>query len=843
MSRRFLDRFAAALHGEPSRVFVHYYRSAASAEAVTFGDLRAQLAERVATIRAQAQPGDLVFILCDDPLRQIVWWLASLFAGVTPGILTPLTPKLDQAKYFHDLKALTEHYPTAHLLLDDIAASAEYSATVPADRRLRLDPSGTAELTIPPCDGQLIFQQSSGTTGLRKGVLLSEQVVVRQLDAYARAIALGPQDVIVSWLPLYHDMGLVGCLMQAVYQGTPFVQTSPFVWLQKPEWLFTAIRDHRGTLCWLPNFAFNLLADRVSPAALGADALSSLRAVVSCSEPVVAASLERFRHAFAAIGLRAGALSSSYALAENTFAATQSAPGSGVKIERINRAKLEVEHVAAPDAEGMPVASSGKAIANTRIRLRQGERLCADGEVGDIELSSDCQFDGYFGVGAGKPAFAADGWYVTGDYGYQRDGELFVLGRRNDLIIRAGRNLHPADLERVLDAEPEIKAGRVAAFGVFNESEGTEDVVVLAEFGGPRVSDVAAIVRSAQDRLSAELGVAPQRLEIVRPNWLVKSSSGKISRAGCRAKYLEMLQRRAAPRVFLPEYADTIDDATKDSFRTFGVESKVRTPTQIHAPGRISIGNWVSLGRHAKILMQTDFSGSRAMIEQHYPHVAHEFDPRIFGPRDPVLKIGDGTFIGDSVFISCALSIEIGRHVVFSDRVFLSDSNHCYDNPDLPILLQANTLGKPIVIEDHAWIGINAVILEGVTIGRHSIVSASAVVTSDVPPFSVVAGNPARVVRFICGKDGDPAPVATPQRKDKGVTVRLLHWFAQECLRTVTQDESILRSGLMDSLSSLRLFAWIEAEFAVSLSVVDLLAAKIDTVRGLAALLEKEAQP
>lgn len=843
MSRRFLDRFATALRSEPARVFVHYYRSAASAEAVTFGDLRAQLTERVATIRAQTQPGELVFILCDDPLRQIVWWLASLFAGVTPGILTPLTPKLDQAKYFDDLKAITEHYPTAHLLLDDIAASAEYSATVPADRRLRLEPSGTAELLIPGHDGSLIFQQSSGTTGLRKGVLLSEQVVVRQLDAYARAIALRGDDVIVSWLPLYHDMGLVGCLMQAVYQGTTLVQTSPFVWLQKPEWLFAAIREHRGTLCWLPNFAFNLLVDRVSPAAFGAGALSSLRAVVSCSEPVVAASLERFRDTFAPIGLRAEALSSSYALAENTFAATQSPPGAGVKIERINRAKLEVEHLAVLDAGGMAVASSGKAIANTRIRLRQGDRHCGDGEVGDIELASDCQFDGYFGVGAGKPAFTADGWYNTGDYGYQRDGELFVLSRRNDLIIRAGRNLHPADIERVLDAEPEIKAGRVAAFGVFNESEGTEDVVVLAEFGGPRVSDLDTIARAAQDRLSAELGIAAQRVEIVRPNWLVKSSSGKISRAGCRAKYLEMLQRRAAVRIFLTDYADTIDDTMKDSFRTFGAESKVRTPTQIHAPGRIAIGNWVSIGRHAKILMQTDFSGSRAMIEQHYPHVAHEFDPRIFGPRDPVLKIGDGTFIGDYVFISCTLSIEIGKHVVFSDRVFLSDSNHCYENPELPILLQANTLGRPIVIEDHAWIGINAVILEGVTVGRHSIVSASSVVTSDVPPFSVVAGNPARVVRFICGREDAAEPTPTAAKSDEDIGARLIRWFAQECRRAVALDESILRSGLMDSLSSLRLLAWIEAEFGVCLSVADLLAQKIDSVRGLAALLNREAQP
>jgi acyl-CoA synthetase (AMP-forming)/AMP-acid ligase II/acetyltransferase-like isoleucine patch superfamily enzyme/acyl carrier protein len=841
MSRRFLDRFAAALHGEPARVFAHYYRTAASAEAVTFGDLRAQLAERVATIRAQVQPGDLVFILCDDPLRQIIWWLASLFAGVTPGILTPLTPKLDQAKYFQDLKALTEHYPTAHLLLDDTAANAQYSDTLPSARRLRLESTGTAELAIPDCGRPLIFQQSSGTTGLRKGVLLSEEVVVRQLDAYAWAIALGPEDVIVSWLPLYHDMGLVGCLMQAVYHGTPLVQTSPFVWLQNPEWLVAAIRDHRGTLCWLPNFAFNLLADRVSTSAFGADTLGSLRAAVSCSEPVVAASLARFHEAFAPIGLRREALSSSYALAENTFAATQSAPGSGVKIERISRPKLEVEHAAVPDPDGTAVASSGTAIANTRIRLRQGGRICGEGEVGAIELSSDCQFDGYFGVGAGKPVFTADGWYVTGDYGYQRDGELFVLGRRDDLIIRAGRNLHPADLERVLDDEPEIKAGRVAAFGVFNESEGTEDVVVLAEFGGARVSDLDRIACSAQDRLAATLGVAAQRVEILRPNWLVKSSSGKISRAGCRSKYLEMLQRRESPRVFVTEYADTIDDVAKDSFRTFGAESKVRTPTQIHAPGRISIGNWVSLGRHGKILMQTDFSGSRKMIEQHYQDVAHAFEPRIFGPRDPVLKIGDGTFIGDYVFISCALSIEIGKHVVFSDRVFLSDSNHCFDNPDLPILLQANTLGHPIVIEDHAWIGINVVILEGVTIGRHSIVSASSVVTSDVPPFSVVAGNPARVVRFICGK-GEGAGAATPAPStDEDATARVLRWFAHECRRAISPDESILGSGLMDSLASLRLLAWLETEFHVSLSMTDLLAAKVDSARGLSAFLASKS--
>jgi len=555
MSRRFLDRILAALQEEPQRVFVSYYRSASKAEEITFGQLRPLLEERAGSIRAQTSPGDLLFILCDDPLEQIVWWLGALFAGVTPGILTPLTPKLDQRSYFQDLEKLIEHYPGAHLFLHDATANAEYSAILSPDRTLRAQAGAPAKLEIPSHGGPLIFQQSSGTTGLRKGVLLSEQVVTRQLDACARALALDRADVIVSWLPLYHDMGLVGCLMQAVYHGVPLVQTSPFVWLQKPEWLFAAIREHRGTLCWLPNFAFNVLADRVAPSEFDPGTLATLRAIVSCSEPVVASSLEKFHRAFAPIGLRGEALSSSYALAENTFAATQSPPGAGVQIERVNRQKLEADRIAVADPNGIEIASSGVPIENTRVRLRRDGQTCADGEVGDIELSSDCLFDGYFGVGAGQPAFTADGWYATGDYGYQRAGELFVLGRKNDLIIRAGRNIHPADIERALEAEPAIKPGRVAAFGVFNESEGTEDIVVLAEFGGPRVSDLDAIARLAQDRIAAALGIAAQQVEIVRPNWLVKSSSGKISRANCRAKYIEMRKRRETPRIFIADYA------------------------------------------------------------------------------------------------------------------------------------------------------------------------------------------------------------------------------------------------------------------------------------------------
>jgi acetyltransferase-like isoleucine patch superfamily enzyme/acyl carrier protein len=228
----------------------------------------------------------------------------------------------------------------------------------------------------------------------------------------------------------------------------------------------------------------------------------------------------------------------------------------------------------------------------------------------------------------------------------------------------------------------------------------------------------------------------------------------------------------------------------------------------------------VSLGRHGKILMQTDFSGSKEHIRQHYPDVEHDFDPVIFGKRSPVLTIGDGTSIGDSFFISCANRIEIGRHVLFSDRVFISDSNHLYDNPDLPIALQANDLGSPIIIEDHCWIGINVVILQGVRIGKHSIVSAASVVTQDVPPFSVVAGNPARVVRSIAPQKGGAATApAAESRSPSSPATELARsaaaYVSRELGRTVTPDDKLLRSGLLDSLATLRLFTFLEEKHGV----------------------------
>ena len=190
-------------------------------------------------------------------------------------------------------------------------------------------------------------------------------------------------------------------------------------------------------------------------------------------------------------------------------------------------------------------------------------------------------------------------------------------------------------------------------------------------------------------------------------------------------------------------------DEQKDAFRHFGLRSKIRTPVELTYPGHITVGDWVSLGRYGKIVMLPEqaFESSEAMIQQHYPELLSTLDRTIWDVRRPAdLQLGDGTSLGDRYFIICTESVKIGKHVMSSANTFISDCHHIYDTEVPPILLPV-TKGKPVVIEDHVWIGINCCILEGVTVGKHAVIGANSVVRDDVPPYTVVAGAPAKVVK------------------------------------------------------------------------------------------------
>jgi len=541
----FLSRFESLVTSDPERLALVHCANTKSFERITYSDLMAKISPVQQALSESIQSGTLFFIIHENPLEQIVFWLAAVRSGLVPGLLTPPTAKLPQAKYVKDLEDTLLAYPQASILYgDDIFVEAPSddrffsTSRMLAGGQVRRD-TALSKTTMPDKTPAFVFQQSSGTTGLRKGVLLSERAVVNQLEAYGRAIGISDDDIIVSWLPLYHDMGFVACFLGSLFWGIPLVVASPFTWLRQPGFLFQAIEAHRGTLCWLPNFAFNVMTERVDPAKFTRESLTKLRLVVNCSEPVLPRSLARFEEKFLPIGLATGVVSSSYAMAENVFAVTQTRIDQPVAIEAVDGVALDTSSQAIVNPGGRLFASSGSLISGTELRIVEFGEPLPDGHVGVIEISGDSLMSGYFGVGGDSQVIDDSGWFSTGDLGYLREGELYVIGRAKDVIIRGGRNIDPARLEAAANEVDGVKAGRTAAFAMPNEDEGTEDIVIVAEIDGSGSDrDFTRIRQAIVLGCQIEANVAPQVIKLVEAGWLVKSSSGKISRAHCRAKYL-----------------------------------------------------------------------------------------------------------------------------------------------------------------------------------------------------------------------------------------------------------------------------------------------------------------
>src|SRR5690606_13134490 len=322
-----------------------------------------------------------------------------------------------------------------------------------------------------PADPQAIafLQHSSGTTGLQKGVALSHGAVRRQLAAYGEAIGLTAGDVIVSWLPLYHDMGLIAGFMLPLVAGVPLVLMSPFDWVRHPALLLRAIHDFGGTLCWLPNFAYNHCARRIRRRDSEGVSLASMRLFVNCSEPVRAESHDLFLERFAVHGVTAEMLAVSYAMAENTFAVTQTPPGRPATLDIIDLPALASAGEARPVPPDHPAAvtkvSCGPPIPGTAVRVvNKDGRVLPERQVGELAIRSDYMLSEYYR----RPDLAPfrDGWYLTGDMGYMVDGEVFVIGRSKELIINAGKNIYPQDLEAIVNSVPGVHPGRAVVFGV-----------------------------------------------------------------------------------------------------------------------------------------------------------------------------------------------------------------------------------------------------------------------------------------------------------------------------------------------------------------------------------------
>jgi fatty-acyl-CoA synthase len=542
-----VEALAAAPADKP---FVTMWKSETDVETRTFGAFRQQARSHAQYFRSLGvHNGDSVILIMPQGIELMSAFMGAMLLGAIPAILAYPNFKIDPAKYRYGLAGVSanlkasltvvdEGFPQdlmAHIAAEGTSQIARCVDALPAQRWSRIDHA------VDP-DQIAFIQHSAGTTGLQKGVALTHRAVLKQIRNLVPTIQLCSTDRIYSWLPLYHDMGLIACFMLPLACHLPVVMQDPLDWVMQPLTMLELIGTQRCTLAWVPNFALQFLARRVRPEDRAEIDLSSLRALINCSEPVRASSIDEFSSAFTSQGLRPAALQSCYAMAETVFAVSQSdvtAPGPPrIWIDAIGYRKQGLVRPVSSDIQGaICLVSSGRPLRNTRIRIvsETGENLV--GKVGEIVIHCDSMLDGYYNRPDLTEKAVRNGWYYSGDLGFLYDDELYVVGRKKDLIIVAGENIHPQDIEEIVSAHASICDGRVVAFGKYNSNLGTEEIVVVAEVRESGcLTNAHTIERELRNAVKTELGIAVGHLFIKPPRWIVKSTAGKPARGTTREK-------------------------------------------------------------------------------------------------------------------------------------------------------------------------------------------------------------------------------------------------------------------------------------------------------------------
>jgi fatty-acyl-CoA synthase len=488
----------------------------------------------------------LVLQHCPDLLYAFV---GALLNGSIPTILPFPSTKQDKHSYWHALKEVFGRvktraiitYPENAAELRSCIESNAIAVLTPEEVR-RPGVSSTKKnidwaLTSP--DQIAFLQHTSGTTGLKKSIALSNRAVLNQIESYASVLNLAETDVIVSWLPLYHDMGLIACFILPLLRGISVVMMDPFEWVYQPAMLFEAIEKYQGSLVWLPNFSFHHLAATVDPAA--PHDLASLRGIISCSEPCKPAAFRQFQATFKSLEIRPALLQTCYAMAENVFAVTQSKLGQVVRVLGIDQDayannRVEVQN---DPKKAIELLSVGTPVPGVSIKIVDRERREApENVIGEVAICGCSLFSGYYQLPKVTDQVLREGWYYTGDLGFLADGELYITGRIKELIIVNGKNYYPHDIEAIVNRAPQVKKGRVVALGLHNEEIGSEEIIVIAETVVPESIARQAVKNQIKTQLMSDMSLYVKDVYLVPVGWIVKTTSGKVSRAENKNKYL-----------------------------------------------------------------------------------------------------------------------------------------------------------------------------------------------------------------------------------------------------------------------------------------------------------------
>ena len=507
---------------------------------------------------AGIERGDAVALMLPTGSAFFHAFLGAMIIGAVPVPLYPPLRWSEIEEHVHGRAAILANslarilvtVPEARLIGRILRTELPHLSAVVSVERLR-EAGGRADPAVVSGHDTAMLQYTSGSTGDPKGVVLSHANLLANIRAMGTAAAVTSGDRFVSWLPLYHDMGLIGAWLATMYYAVPLVLMPPTSFLGHPaRWLRTMHR-YRATISAGPNFAYEIAASKIRDEDLAGVDLSSWRLAFNGAEPVRAATLERFAIRFARYGFDRRALTPVYGLAESAVGLAFPPLGRGPRVERLDPIALarEGKAILAPDTarDALEFVSSGRPLPGHEIRVvDDGGREVPARIEGRIEFRGPSATAGYHRNPEATARLFRGDWLDTGDVGYIADGELFLTSRAKDLIKRGGHNIHPYDLEAAVGEIPGMRKGCVAVFGTMDRVSGTERVVVVAEANETNPSARTALRERVMALAAIHLNGPADEVLLVPARTVLKTSSGKIRRAACRELYEKGLLQ--APR-------------------------------------------------------------------------------------------------------------------------------------------------------------------------------------------------------------------------------------------------------------------------------------------------------